>query len=114
MKCLTKPIAPKWLLAASLLLFVFISCKKTSEPSSNPKEKSTAQVAVKDQGHLKQTKTFSSDVIIQWLNQQLNMLRVPLAPGTGSQAAERALAYCGIAAYESVVEGMPSYQSLSG
>ena len=45
---------------------------------------------------------------------QLDMLRVPLAPGAGSQAANRAMAYCGIAAYESVVPGMPAYQTLTG
>ncbi|MEO7396999.1 MAG: hypothetical protein ABIW84_00390 [Ilumatobacteraceae bacterium] len=45
---------------------------------------------------------------------QLDMLRVPLAPGAKSQAADRALAYCGIAAYEAVVPGMPAYQSLTG
>lgn len=65
------------------------------------------------QGHLKQTKTFSSDVIIRWLNMQLDMLRVPLAPGTGTQGADRCQAYCGIAAYEAVVRGMPAYQSLA-
>lgn len=57
---------------------------------------------------------FSSDVIIKWLNVQLEMLRVPLAAGTGSQAAERVQAYCGIAAYQSALPGMPGYQSLEG
>ena len=45
---------------------------------------------------------------------QLEMLRVPLAPGATSQDASRAMAYCGIAVYEAVVPGMPAYQSLSG
>jgi hypothetical protein len=63
-------------------------------------------------GCLNQTKSFSSDVVIKWLNLQLDMLRVPLAPGTGTQAAERAHAYCGIALYEAVLPGMPSYKSL--
>jgi hypothetical protein len=63
---------------------------------------------------LQQAKNFSSEVVIKWLNMQLDMLRVPLAPGTGAQASERCQAYCGIAAYESVVPGMPAYQSLSG
>jgi PAP2 superfamily len=61
-----------------------------------------------------ETKTFSSDVAINWLNMQLDMLRVPLAPGAGAPAAERALAYSGIAFYEAVVPGMPAYQTLSG
>lgn len=66
-----------------------------------------------NQGHLKQTKTFSSKVLTQWLDMQLEMLRVPLAPGAGGQEAGRCLAYCGIAAYEAVVGGMPSNRSLS-
>jgi hypothetical protein len=65
-------------------------------------------------GHLNQVKFFSSEVVIKWLDMQLEMMRVPLAAGAGSQAAERALAYNGIALYEAVVNGMPAYQSLSG
>jgi hypothetical protein len=84
-------------MAVALLLFNF-ACKK-NDP---------------DQGGLKQTKTFSSEVAVKWLNMQLDMLRVPLPAGTGSQAADRVLAYCGIALYESVVPGMPAYQSLAG
>jgi hypothetical protein len=113
MRHFTKPSPAKWLVSMCLLLFVFIACKKAIEPS--PKEEEILSPSANtEQGHLKQTKTFSSNVVIQWLNLQLDMLRVPLAPGTGSQAAERALAYCGIATYESVVGGMPSYQSLIG
>lgn len=62
----------------------------------------------------KHTKDYSSEVITKWLNLQLDLLRVPLPAGTGSQAAERALAYCGVAAYEAVVPGMPSYKSMGG
>ena len=65
-------------------------------------------------GHLKQTNSFSSDVAIQWLNVQLEMLKIPLPAGTGSQATDRCQAYCGIALYESVVPGMPAYQTLVG
>ncbi len=86
------------------------SCKKELDPEKN----STTENIDDLNGHLKQTKTFSSDVVIRWLNMQLDMLRVPLAPGTGSQAASRAQAYCGIATYESVVPGMPAYQTLTG
>ncbi|MGK2861613.1 MAG: vanadium-dependent haloperoxidase [Chitinophagaceae bacterium] len=82
--------------------FFNLSCQKETQSNN------------KDQGHLKQTKTFSADVVVRWLNMQLDMLRVPLEAGTGSQAANRAMAYCGIATYESVVPGMPAYQSLAG
>jgi hypothetical protein len=105
MKSSVKLSGAKWLLP--LCLTLIISCQK--ETKQLPK-----QEAQGEHGHLKQTKTFSSDVVIRWLNMQLDMLRVPLAAGTGSQAANRAMAYCGIVTYESVVPGMPAYQSLTG
>ena len=101
------------LLLVSLLFIAMISCQKDVNQASASEELSTAANSNKEHGHLQQTKTFSADVVIRWLNMQLDMLRVPLAPGTGSQAAERALAYCGIATYESVVPGMPAYQTLT-
>lgn len=112
MKLLANLSTAKWL---ALLSFVFVisSCQKETKQSLIQEEFASA-ANNKGNGHLKQTKTFSSDVVIQWLNMQLDMLRVPLAPGTGSQGADRAMAYCGIAAYESVVPGMPAYQSLTG
>lgn len=115
MKLLTNGFAPKWLLALSLSLFVFISCQKETKHFPVQEENAAAQNNNSNEnGHLKQTKTFSSDVVVRWLNMQLDMLRVPLAAGTGSQAANRAMAYCGIATYEAVVPGMPAYQSLTG
>jgi hypothetical protein len=42
------------------------------------------------------------------------MFRAPLPAGTGAAAQERAQAYCGIALYEAVVNGMPPYRSLYG
>jgi len=112
MKSITKLSAAKWLSALSLFLFSFLSCQKEVKQNQQVEEIATA-AAPKDQGHLQQTKTFSADVVIRWLNLQLDMLRVPLAAGTGSQDAARAMAYCGIATYESVVPGMPAYQTLT-
>jgi hypothetical protein len=77
-----------------------ISCKKDNTDDLN--------------SNLPQTKTFSSDVVIHWFNMQLDMLKIPLPVGTGSQSSERCQAYCGIALYESVVPGMPAYQTLHG
>ena len=45
---------------------------------------------------------------------QLQMNKAPFPAGTAGQATDRCQAYCGIALYESVVPGMPAYQSLSG
>ena len=92
------------------LSFVALSCKKEiNEPSL--KDNAGLAVAGKTgNGHLKQTKTFSSDVVTRWVDMQLDMLRSPFPAGTGSAAADRAQAYCGIALYEAVVNGMPAYR----
>ena len=113
MKPITILSTTKWLLTLGLSLFAIVSCQKETRQVPAVEELSTAANNTNRSGHLQQTKTYSADVVIRWLNMQLDMLRVPLAPGTGSQAADRALAYCGIAAYESVVPGMPAYQSLT-
>ena len=91
-----------------------LSCQKENKELPNTEEIATAPNNSGQHGHLQQTKTFSADVVISWLNMELDMLRVPLAPGTGTQAPNRAMAYCGIATYEAVVPGMPAYQSLTG
>lgn len=109
-----KPTLSKlWGVLFLLTAILFISsCQK--DLLNESKRRPANEAADKTNGHLQQTKTFSSDVVIKWLNMQLDMLRVPLPPGTGSQGADRCQAYCGIALYEAVVPGMPAYQSLSG
>ena len=98
------------LLLATVSVFN-LSCQKENKQLIGPGD--FGKALNKDQGHLQQTKEFPSNVVIRWVNMQLDMLRVPLAAGTGSQGADRAQAYCGIATYESVVPGMPAYQSLT-
>jgi hypothetical protein len=102
------------MLLFATLLFFAAGCKKEVSENQKLLQEPDGLLSANKSGNLKQAKTFSSEVIIKWLNLQLDLLRVPLAPGTGSQAAERAQAYCGIAAYEAVVNGMPAYQSLYG
>ena len=63
-------------------------------------------------GHLNQTKTFSSDVAIKWMDMQVKQMRA--YPGIiGNVAYARHYAYSGIALYEAVVPGMPAYQSIA-
>jgi hypothetical protein len=100
-------------LITSLLIVLLISCKKNVDQQATQDQMATANQN-KDQGHLQQTKTFSSDVVVSWLNLQLQMVKVPLPAGTAGQGTDRCQAYCGIALYESVVPGMPAYQSLYG
>lgn len=102
------------LLTTVVLALCTLSCQKDVKELSSREQTTVLPRSNNVNGHLKQTKTFSSDVVIQWLNMQLTMLRIPLPAGTGSQASDRCQAYCGIALYEAVMPGMPAYQSLHG
>ncbi len=96
------------------LSFANLSCKKELQEEIIQEENIPFAKKAVPNGHLKQTKTFSSDVVVSWINMQLQMNKVPLPAGTAGQASERCQAYCGIALYESVVPGMPAYQTLTG
>ena len=109
MRSLTKTLS----LLSVLSLIFFISCQKDVQ-TKQPQSEEIATAANSGHGHLQQTKTFSSDVVVSWINLQLQMNKAPLPAGTAGQGNERCMAYCGIALYESVVPGMPAYQSLSG
>ena len=104
----------KKILLTSSVLWLLLSCQKNVDKPAIQEEVPSTANQNNEYGQLQQTKTFSSDVVVRWLNQQLDMLRNPLAPGTGTQSPGRALAYCGIATYEAVVPGMPAYQTLTG
>jgi hypothetical protein len=95
-----------------VVVITFVACQK--KDITSPKTSSIAPARTEvARGHLKQTKTFSSHVVVKWLDQQLTLFRLPLAFGA-APSTDRAFAYSGIALYESVVPGMPSYQSLAG
>lgn len=100
------------LLLLAMVVLLMVSCKKETKETTALEP--TAALKDKEHGHLKQAKEFSSDAVTAWLNLQLQMLKLPLPAGTASQATDRCMAYCGIALYESVMPGMPAYQTLSG
>jgi len=60
-----------------------------------------------------QTQSYSSDVVSAWLDVQVSMLFAQTGNPFGFNPS-RYMAYCGVALYESVVPGMPAYQSLHG
>jgi len=101
-------------LATVALVVLLFSCQKNVDKAAVQEEISTTANVDPNQGHLEQTKTFSANVVIRWLNQELEMLRVPLPTGVAAPEANRAIAYCGIALYEAVQPGMPAYQTLYG
>jgi len=104
--------ALSWLSIVSLV--ILFSCQKQVDKPGTQLQSEEAGAANKEHGHLQQTKTFSSEVVIKWLNLDQDLLRLPLPAGTSVQGGERILVYSGIALYETVVNGMPAYQSLSG
>ena len=96
----------------AIILFVYSSCQKSiDKPPSLQEEFPTA--ANQSRGHLQQTKNFSSETLLRWMDFQLGIYRANVA-SVGGPAGMRFIAYTGIAAYEAVVPGMPAYQSLSG
>ena len=95
----------------SISLFI-ISCQKETQGPSKTNEEFAMAANNGNHGHLKQTKTFSSDVAIKWMAMQVRQMRN--YPGIiGNVAYSRHYAYSGIALYEAVVAGMPAYQSIA-
>ena len=94
----------------AFILF-FASCQKQVSEPTLPEEISTAANNKGQHGHLQQTKTFSSDVATRWMNMQIELMRKTTT--VGNVAFSRHYAYSGIALYESVVPGMPAYQSIA-
>ena len=60
----------------------------------------------------KLVKEYSNEVALAWFNLQLGL--IPTTPGFSPPVASRALGYSGLTLYESLVNGMPEYQSLVG
>src|SRR5688572_17975746 len=104
------------LLTATFLfcLLALISCQKDLKNEPIAREELQSSAANNNNGHLVQTKTFSSEVAQKWQDMQLRILRLPLGVNPYGLNGVRNFAYCGIALYESVVQGMPAYQSLYG
>jgi hypothetical protein len=95
-----------------LIIITFGACQKKDIDS--PEEIAAARARNDDRnGHLQQTKTFSSEVVKKWLAVQTSMLYRTTGNPFGLNPG-RYMAYIGVALYESVVPGMPAYQSLHG
>ena len=112
MKPLTKPSFKKWILVTTISVFIFSACQKKIDQPATQEEIASAANSNSQHGHLKQTKTFSSDVAIHWMNMQVRQMKANPTV-TGNVIFARQYAYSGIALYEAVVPGMPAYQSIS-
>src|SRR4030095_10035586 len=109
MKSLTTA-SKKWMMLTVISIFVFSACQKQIDQPQN-QDQLNAVARAQDHGHLKQTKEYSSDVLFRWIKFQLTIYR---ATGVAGPTAARLLGFTGLGVYESVVPGMPAYQSLSG
>ena len=100
------------LIVFSLGLFLSSCKKEVGNSYQSPANQSAASNYNSSHGHLKQTKDYSSEVALKWMDMQLRVIRssAGMPPATNS----RLFGYSGVALYESVVPGMPAYQSLSG
>src|SRR5215207_3108153 len=97
-----------------LSTFTLIYCKKEIGNPDTGMEVLQPTTASMANGHLQQTKTFSSEVALKWQDLQNRLLRTPTTANPYGRHGHRWFAYVGIALYESVVPGMPAYQSLYG
>ena len=93
-------------------IFIFSACQRKIDKPAQQEEISTASNNSQQHGHLQQTNTYSSEVVIKWMDMQLRIMRT--ITGIPNNALTRHYAYSGIALYEAVVPGMPAYQSLQG
>ncbi|MCP9767281.1 phosphatase PAP2 family protein [Lacihabitans sp. LS3-19] len=91
----------KFILSLIIAITFFISCKKNTD---------TIIPVIDNPSVL--TSTFEGTMASDWLKIQLELIKS--TPGFTPPVAARALGYTSLALYESVVHGMPGYQSLKG
>jgi hypothetical protein len=101
-----------FLLSTLFLITLLSSCTKKNKEAVSA-EAPLYKSAINPNGHIRQTNTFSSEVAQKWQDLQLGFLRTS---GTNifGMNSPRNFAYIGVGLYETVVPGMPAYQSLSG
>jgi hypothetical protein len=108
----------KQVLHSALLLcvsaIVFTACKKEINPDTESQQVQGAG----NNGHedTKMAKQYDAEGVTKWMALQLYVIRTtPAAPTLPSGINNsRYFAYCGIALYESILDGMPSSRSLVG
>jgi hypothetical protein len=94
------------------LLFIF-SARNRSDSNAENKNKTLFSASSVNENHSAGTNAYSSKLALRWMDMQLELIRTS-SPFIGGLPPSRPFAYAGIALYEAVVPGMPSYRSLSG
>jgi hypothetical protein len=97
------------------VILICASCKKNLDSVVTAPNVFATVGTANFNGHLKQTKIYSSEVVLKWLDLQNRVLMLPQEQTAPVEfLISRFYSAIGIALYESVVPGMPAYQSLSG
>ncbi|HEX6848127.1 MAG TPA: vanadium-dependent haloperoxidase [Chitinophagaceae bacterium] len=94
------------------LVFIFSVGNESGSDDEN-RNKTRFSASCVNENHSTLTKAYSSEVVLQWIDMQLELIRTS-SPFIGGLPPARPFAYAGIALYEAVVPGMPAYRSLSG
>src|SRR5690606_12528894 len=90
----------KFILIFATVTMLFSRCEEA--PSvPHPGEENPSQ----------QAKNYPAHVAVSWINLQQHLIKT--TPGFDPLVASRAFAYSALAMYESVVKGMPGYQSVA-
>src|SRR2546423_1883500 len=107
MKVFNQP--SKWVIVFAVILFSITGCQKHLKENQ---EEIISSSASGNHGDHQLARNYSSGVIRDWMNMELRIIRTTAFPFGG--ATSRYMGYVGVALYEAVVPGMPSYQSLAG
>jgi hypothetical protein len=96
----------KSIINLSILCFLlsFFACQKTDLVPDFKHH-----TPVNENEALSHTKKYPAKVATDWINLQQSLSKT--TPGFGPGTTGRAFSYSGLALYESVLPGMPSYQS---
>ena len=95
-----------------VVVFIFSLQKESDREGENKSKMHYSASAINHRSPI-QTNAYSSDVALQWMDMQLELMRTS-SPFIGGLPPSRPFAYTGIALYEAVLPGMPAYRSLSG
>ena len=99
----------KQIIAVSLLLVAAFAIPTGCKKEESSRNNSENNVSVARGTHANQ---YSSEIAQKWMKMQLQIMKT--TAGISNLAFVRPLAYSSIAFYESVLPGMPSYQTLVG
>ncbi|MEN9384754.1 MAG: hypothetical protein RL323_1897 [Pseudomonadota bacterium] len=93
-------------IALALAVFAGLGAQSNTHAQTRPPSPNTPLLMAQP------AQAFSSGVVYDWF--YLNLQLIQQTPGFSPPVAARALGYLGLTLYESLVPGMPGYQSLAG